>query len=555
MNGALLLIFGVIFFIAAYRFYGRYLKRLFGIDPGRETPAHTSWDGVDYVPTKTPVLFGHHFASIAGAGPIVGPVLAAYLGWGPVVLWVLFGCVFVGAMHDFAAFFLSVRDGGRSIGHVIERQIGYWGRQIFLLFSWAALLLVVAIFAILVAKTFVATPAVATASLLFIGLAPIFGYLVSRGRLSVSRGTIIFVPLLFLSVWIGVRMPLDLGSLLGISAASASRVWLMLLFAYVFVASTIPVWLLLQPRDYLNSFLLYAMIFVGFVGILWAMPAFRMPAFVGWSAGKPGGGTGELFPILFVTVACGACSGFHALVASGTTAKQVENERVILPVGYGSMLVEGVVALMALISVAVLSREEYLAKLASMSPVNAFAGGLAGITTKLGLPLEMGKTFIALAISAFMLTTMDTATRLTRFAWQELFLPRFGEKPAPGKPAAAVLSNTYVATLVVVVLACWLAFGGNGAEIWPVFGASNQLLAALTLLTVTLYLIRRRANFWIALFPMLFMMTISGWALVELFRENLGKNYLLVGATAFLIVMAVVLAAQAVLSLRRVRGK
>ena len=283
MNGAVLIVCGAVVFALAYRFYGRYLQRLFGVEPDRVTPAHTNRDGVDYVPTKLPVLFGHHFASIAGAGPIVGPVLAAFLGWGPVVLWIVFGCVFIGGMHDFASLFLSVRHGGRSIGAVIEEHLGYAGRQIFLLFCWAALILVVAIFAIFVAKTFVHRPAVATASLLFILMSPIFGYLVYRKNVSVLAASLVFVPLLFAFIWVGSALPLDLVAF-GLSAEAARCTWLVVLMAYVAVASVLPVWLLLQPRDYLNSYLLYAMLIAGFVGILFARPTFEMPFFAGWSA-------------------------------------------------------------------------------------------------------------------------------------------------------------------------------------------------------------------------------------------------------------------------------
>ena len=553
MNGALLLIIGLVYFALAYRLYGRFLERTFGTQPDRETPSHAKTDGIDYVPTRLPVLFGHHFASIAGAGPIVGPVVAAYMGWGPVVLWIMLGCVFIGAMHDFAALFLSVRDEGRSIGHVIEKQMGYSGRQIFLLFSWSALILVVAIFAILVAKTFVATPAVATASLLFIAMAPVFGFLVYKKNLPIGLGSLIFVPLLFLFVWVGTVAPLDLTKLCDVEPGTARNIWLLVLLVYVFVASTIPVWLLLQPRDYLNSYLLYAMMIIGVLGVIVARPTLQLPAFVGWTAQKPAGGTGALFPLLFVTVACGACSGFHALVSSGTTAKQIDNERHILPIGYGGMLIEGLLGMMALISVAALSKADLFAQLGKGGggPVKAFAGGLAAFATEIGLPLEIGATFIALAISAFLLTTLDTATRLTRFTWQELFLPRAASgQDVPTLPAAKLMANPFVATIVAVAAAGYLAFSGNVMDIWPVFGASNQLLAALTLLIVTLYLFKRKANYWIALLPMLFMMCITGWALLALFKDKLGKSTPLVIATAFLLAMAVMLAAQAIQSLR-----
>ncbi len=546
MNGAILLIIGIIFFVFAYRFYGRYLEKLFGVDANRKTPAHENRDGVDYVPTKPAVLFGHHFASIAGAGPIVGPILAAYLGWMPVVLWILFGCIFVGAVHDFSALFISVRHQGRSIGSVIEEYLGYSGRQIFLIFCWAALVLIIAIFAILVAKTFVATPAVATASLLFIMMAPIFGFLVYKKGVSLVAGSFVFVPLLFLFIWLGTKYPFDLVEVLGVTELAARNIWIIVLMLYVFVASVLPVWLLLQPRDYLNSYLLYVMMIAGVLGIFVAAPHFVMPAFTGWSATTPKGGIGHIFPILYVTVACGACSGFHALVASGTTAKQLDNERHIKPIGYGAMLVEGILALVAITTVAVLPKADYLALLSSESPIMVFASGLSGFIAKVGLPVLVGKTFIALTISAFMLTTLDTATRLARFTWQEMFLPKDGSKR---KKSFSLLSNPFVATTFSVVLSGYMAFSGSAMEIWPVFGASNQMLAALTLLVVTLVLVKRKVNFWVAFVPMLFMTTITIWALVNLIKVNFNTNWVLLGATAFLLIMAVILAAKAVWSL------
>jgi carbon starvation protein len=443
-----------------------------------------------------------------------------------------------------------------SIAHVIEEHVGYGGLQIFLLFTWAALVLVIAIFAILVAKTFVSSPAVATASLLFVFLALVFGYLVNRKGVSILWASFIFVPLVFISIPVGMRFPLDLTTLFGVSAANAQTLWLITLFVYVFIASTAPVWILLQPRDYLNSYLLYAMILMGVGGILIARPHFEMPAFTGWAAELPGGGFASLFPILFVTVACGACSGFHALVASGTTAKQIDNESHIQPIGYGAMLVEGVVGLVALVSVAVLARGDYFAALGAKGPgpVPTFAAGIAEFATRFGLPAKTGMTFGALAISAFMLTTLDTATRLGRFAWQELFLHREDSKEKTPGFTVTLVRNRFFGTLVVVALAAVLVFTGGGMSIWPVFGASNQLLAALTLLVVTLILVKRRANFWVSLLPMVFMAVLSIWALVQLFFKNLGANAALMVATLFFFVMALILMVQAVVSFARARS-
>ncbi|NLE54355.1 MAG: carbon starvation protein A [Lentisphaerae bacterium] len=558
MNGATLLGVTLVYFLLAYCIYGRRLKAIFGIESKRECPSKRLRDDIDYVPTPMMVLFGHHFASIAGAGPIVGPIVAAYLGWGPACLWILLGCVFIGSMHDFAAMFLSVRNDGRSIAYAIERELGYFGRQLFLSFCFAALILVVAIFALLVAQCFVATPAVATASVLFIAMAPLFGVAVGRKILSLAEASLIFVPILFACVWLGTLIPLDLVAALG-TAQRATSAWIIMLLYYAAVASIIPVWVLLQPRDYLNSYLLYAMMILGIAGIFLYRPEMAMPAFAVSGKTIP-----KLFPLLFVTVACGACSGFHALVASGTSAKQLASERHVLPVAYGGMLVEGILAIIALISVGYLDMsafEQLLSGADKVPPQVAFARGLATFSTKLGLRYDVGVNFVSLAISAFMLTTLDTATRLTRFVWQELLMPQSPAAPtaAPaavsGESAPATggfrgfLSSRWTATLIVVILAGYLGLSGGGLRIWPVFGASNQLLAALTLLAVTLWLIRGKRPVLFAMLPMFFMTIISIWALVCLIMDNWQKSWPLVAVSIILLVLALLLlglAAQAV---------
>jgi len=566
MNGAVLLALSCVLFYLAYHVYGRLVERVFGVDPARPTPAHTLRDGVDYVPTHPAILFGHHFASIAGAGPIVGPVLAAQFGWAAVALWIVLGCILIGSVHDLAAMFLSIRHQGRSIGTVIESLMGYWGRMLFLFFCWFTLVLVVAEFLRIVAVTFVEIPAVATASLLFIGLAVVFGRLVYRGGLSILTGSLIFVPLTFACVYAGTLLPLDLVKLLGCDVATARQLWTVVLLAYCFAASVLPVWLLLQPRDYLNSYLLYAMMALGFIGIFVARPALNLEAFAGWHAVSPLSGRSDpLIPLLFVTVACGACSGFHALVASGTTAKQVDSERHLRPVAYGGMLIEGALAIIALIAVGVMSQAEYAAALKTQGAVKLFAGGIASFTDKLGLPHSAGIVFISLALAAFLMTTLDTATRLARFTWQELFLPR--EQPEDAPPAAApvsssfraLISNRYVATLVAVAAAGWLLLGGGAKSLWPVFASSNQLLAALTLLGCSLWLLRHKRPLALTLLPMLFMMATSGAAITTLFLRNLRvwqsdgfrAGGVMTLTTGILIIMSVALVAMGAVSIRQ----
>ncbi|HQL87612.1 MAG: Carbon starvation protein A [Lentisphaerae bacterium ADurb.Bin082] len=571
MNASWLLILGGVLFLLAYFIYGGYLKRVFGIDPQRPCPSHTHEDGVDYTPTSPLVLFGHHFASIAGAGPIVGPIIAAMFGWGPAFLWIVIGCIFVGSMHDFAALFLSVRNQGRSIAYVIERELGYVGRQIFLFFCLASLILVVTVFTIMTAQSFVSTPAVATASCLFIFMAPCFAITTRQKMLGLAEASILFVPLLFLCIWIGTVLPLDLTALLG-SASAAQVTWRLVLLYYCFVASILPVWFMLQPRDYLNAYLLGAMMILGVVGVLAYRPQINMPAFVNPQDYFPGCKhhvLPGLLPLLFVTIACGACSGFHALVSSGTSSKQLDNERHIQPIGMGAMMVEGLLAILAVISIAQLDFGQYFTQINNdnVPPAMLFSRGIAVFVSKLGISTEFGTTFIALAVSAFMLTSLDTATRLARFIWQELALPASTEtegaddtaaeqaQAAQAAPWKRAMANRWIATGGVVILSGIMVFTGSGLQVWPVFGASNQLLAALTLIVVFLWLLRTRRKTLFALIPAVFMMTISIWSLVILVIDRWGKNKLLSGVGVFLLAMALLIIGLTIKTVQRLRAE
>ena len=547
MNATILLLGTMLIFLIAYRVYGRFLNNLFDVSNERQTPAHVFNDGVDYVPTKFPVLFGHHFASIAGAGPIVGPILAGYFGWLPALIWIIIGSIFIGGVHDFASMVVSARNDGHSIGYLVEKYMGYYGRQIFLFFTLAALLLVVAIFSILIAKICTSVPSVFTASCLFILIAPIYGYLVYRKGLSVVKGSFVFVPLLFISVFIGIYYPVDLMKIMGLSTGTVNNIMIIILLIYCFIASIMPVWLLLQPRDYLNSFLLYAMLILALAGILFVSPDLNMKAFNGWEITQANGSIMDLFPMIFVVVACGACSGFHSLVSSGTSSKQVYSEKDMLRVGYGAMLVEGVVAVIALISVAYLTEAQFANTMRHTSPINAFANGIGSMVEEFGISEHFAVVFISLTVSAFMLTTLDTATRLARFTWQEMFIKNNENlKDAEKDTGHKFFGNIYVATLGCVVIAGYLAFSGNGNAIWPVFGASNQLLAALSLLTVTLYLITNKKNYWVSLIPTIFMLIVSLWALIILLKLNINQGeYALITATVFLIIMAIAICIKA----------
>ena len=517
MSGTVLLAVAVILYVTAYFTYGRWIRRHLGVSDETPTPAHVHSDGVDYVPARRTVLLGHHFASIAGVGPIVGPILGATYGWLPAMLWLVLGNILIGAVHDFTVLVTSIRHDGKSIASLAEHYLGRSGKRVFLVFGWFALVLVIAVFTIVVAKTFVAHPEAATASGLFVILALAFGYALHVRRVPFVPATIVGVILLFASVWAGLRFPLEL----------SYNTWVALLLGYVFVASVVPVWILLQPRDYLNSFLLYVMLAAGFVGLLFTNPGVRLELFAGFEDPK----LGAMFPILFVTVACGAISGFHSLVASGTTAKQIDRESDAQFIGYGSMLLEGVLAVVALLTAIMLTRDTYTTTLAEAGAVALFSRGLGSFTVALGVPLAVGTSFAALAISAFALTTLDTSARLGRYAFEELF---------EGTRHERWLSHRVVATLATVAAGAALALNKGGTmSIWPVFGAANQMLAALALMTVSAFLSHRAIDNRFVRIPAVVMFVVTLSAIVWLVISNIrAHNYPLV-------LVAIILAAAA----------
>ncbi len=522
MSAMLLVLISVVVFLVAYATYGSYLAKKWGIDIKRKTPAHTLNDGVDYLPAKAPVLLGHHFSSIAGAGPIVGPIGAAIFGWVPVFLWIIIGSIFFGGVHDMGALFASVRHDGKSLGEVIGEHIGTSGKRLFSVFSWLTLLLVVAAFTNIVAGTFVSVPEAATASILFIAIAVGFGVFVYRKGVSLTIGSVIGVILLVVCIWLGNMFPLSL----------SKEAWMFILLGYIFVASVTPVWILLQPRDYLNSFLLYAMLIGGLVGIFIANPKMQLAPVTSFNVdGK------WMFPMLFVIVACGAISGFHSLVGSGTTSKQLDSEKDIKLIGYGSMLIEGVLAVIALVTVAYITKEQ-AAELSN--PVTIFSTGLGNFMSSFGLKAEVGTSFTALAISAFALTSLDTATRLARFIFQEAF----NTKGKAQSKSAKILTNRFVATGITVVVGGSLAFKG-WSEIWPIFGSANQLLSAIALLTLGVWLKSMGKEHRMATIPMVFMFAVTLFALVQLIFANL-TNYILLFFSVALFVLAIVLIVQSV---------
>lgn len=544
MSGLLLIASIIVFVLIAYTTYGAYIARKLGVDPSRRTPAHTKSDNIDYVPTNRYVVLGHHFASIAGAGPIVGPVLAAAFGWLPVYLWILVGGIFMGAVHDFASTVASLRHEGKSIGEIIRLYIGERGKKYFLVFSFATMLLVVAVFTNIVATTFVQVPTAATASVFFIGLAIVFGIALRRSGLSLTSLTVIGVFLLFTGIWFGENNPLILSS----DADTAVNIWRVLLLVYIFFSAVAPVWLLLQPRDYLNSFMLYAVMAGGLIGIVMLNPTVNLEAFRGFRVEMGAeGALVWLFPILFVTVACGAISGFHSLVSSGTTAKQLDNEKDAKFVAYGGMLVEVVLAGVAIIAVATLAATQFTEFYSAGQYVAAFAAGVGTFIAAvplLNIPAEVGTTFAALAVSAFALTSLDTCCRLARYLFQEFF--EGSDKPV----MKSLSSNRYIGTGFAVICGAALVFSGSAGALWPMFGSANQLLAALALLAASVWLAKRGTDNRYVRYPMIFMFTVTLTALVTLGYNNYTVgNYLLTVIAGALFILAITLAVQASRSL------
>lgn len=530
MNAALLLVVGCVILIVGYVTYGKWLAEQWGIDENRVTPAHELEDGNDYVPAKAPVLMGHHFSSIAGAGPINGPIQAAVFGWVPVLLWVLIGGIFFGAVHDFGALFASIRHKGQSIGEVIEDSMGTSAKRLFIIFSYLTLILVVAAFASIVANTFKATydesgvldkvassanASTAMISILFILVAIVFGFLVYRRNAGLGLSTVIGVAAIVLCMAIGLNFhPLYLNG----------TTWMIIVGIYITIASVTPVWILLQPRDYLSSFLLYGMMIVAVVGIVGAHPTIDIPAFTGFvdqATNGSGVSLGTLFPALFITIACGAISGFHSLVGSGTTAKQLDNERDARPIAYGGMLIECALALISLCAVGYIWKEYVPGGVTT--PTAVFATGISRMCAT--IPFLAGAehviySLLILAVSAFCLTSLDTATRLARYMFQEFWLNP-GEDISSVTGFRAILVKPIVATLITVVLGIFLGLNGY-ANIWALFGAANQLLAALGLMAVATWLGQIGKNNKMFFIPMFFMLIVTICSLLLTIKTNLG---------------------------------
>lgn len=508
MNGLTMMILAVVVLGGAYLIYGRYLAKKWGINPDSKTPAYEMEDGVDYVPADTNVVFGHQFASIAGAGPINGPIQAAMFGWLPVMLWILLGGVFFGAVQDFASMYASVKNKGRSIGYIIELYIGKLGKRLFLLFTWLFSILVVAAFADIVAGTFngfdangatvTANGAVATTSLLFIVFAVGLGFYLKYTRFPKMLNTLFAIALLVLAVGLGLVFPIYV----------PQSAWLIFVFIYVIIACVTPVWALLQPRDYLNSYLLIAMIVGSVLGICVYNPSMNLPSFTAFKLTAANGSVSYLFPALFVTIACGAVSGFHSLVASGTASKQIKNEKNMLPVSFGAMLLESLLAITALIAAGFVATQEGLP---AGTPPQLFAQAISIFLTSLGLPESVCYTLITLAISAFALTSLDSVARVGRIAFQEFFTDD-SIAPEDQSPLNKVLTNKYFATILTLVL-CYALSRAGYASIWPLFGSANQLLSALALIACAVFLKKTKRQGAMLWGPMVIMLGVTFTAL------------------------------------------
>lgn len=517
MNGLVIVLIGIVCLGAGYLLYGRWLANKWGLDPKAKTPAFTHEDGEDYVPSSKFTVFSHQFSSIAGAGPVTGPILASVFGWVPVLLWLIVGGLFFGAVQDFGALYASVKNEGKSMGMIIEKYIGKTGRKLFMLFCWLFTLLVIAAFTDMVAGTFVAKgvegmaektanadASAASISMLFIVVAIILG-LVQKSIAKAGKKmnewvkAIVAIVLLVAMFAVGMALPIY----------ATKSAWIYIIMAYLFLASVMPMWLLMQPRDYMTTFMLLGMIIGAVLGVVVAHPSMNLNAFNGFTVGS-GASKQMLFPTLFVTIACGAVSGFHSLVSSGTSSKTISNEKDMPMVGYGAMVVEsllGIVALVVVGAVAVNGTKP------AGTPFAIFSTGVAGFLEKLGVPVHVATVFMTMCVSALALTSLDSVARIGRMSFQELF---YGDStdPATMTPVQRVLTNKYFATVITLFFGYLLTLGGYN-NVWPLFGSANQLLAAMVLIAIAVFLKTTGRTGWTLYAPMFIMLAVTFTALVQ----------------------------------------
>ena len=517
MNGLLLLGLSALILVVAYLFYGRYLVKTWGIDPKATTPAVAKEDGTDFVPTNKWSVFAHQFSSIAGAGPVTGPVMAMMFGWLPAFLWVIVGGVFFGAVQDFGALYASVKTEGKSMGQIIEKYIGRKGKKLFFLFCWIFTLIVIAAFADMVAGTFNGISAdgaklapnasAASISILYVFVAMAFGLFLKKVKLEGLPKVILGIALIIAMLALGIMFPVY----------ATKTTWIYVVFVYIFFASVTPMWLLKTPRDYLTTFLFIGMIVAAVIGVFVSNPTITTPAFVGF---KSASGS-YIFPTLFVTIACGAVSGFHSLVSSETSSKLVENEKDMLQVGYGSMLLESLLAILVIVIVGALPNlkasgvlDSTLANMAladTATPFTKFSAGVTGLVAQLGLPQSWGLCIMTMFVSALALTSLDAVARISRMSFQEVFEVEEGQEPSG---LVKVLTNKYVSTIISLVCGYLLSLGGY-VNIWPLFGSANQLLAAMVLISLAVFLkVTGRKGFMLYI-PMVLMFIVTMTALVQ----------------------------------------
>ena len=509
MNGLVIVLIGIVVLGAGYLLYGRWLANKWGLDPKAKTPAYTHEDGQDYVPSSKLTVFAHQFSSIAGAGPVTGPILASVFGWVPVLLWLLIGGLFFGAVQDFGALYASVKNEGKSMGMIIEKYIGRTGRKLFMLFCWLFTLLVMAAFTDMVAGTFVgkgvegmtkatsyANSAAASISMLFIVVAIIFGLIQKKvGKMKEWVRAVVAIALLVVMFIIGMKLPMY----------ATKSTWIYIVMAYLFLASVMPMWLLMEPRDYMTTFMLLGMIIGAVVGVIAEHPTMKLTAFNGFQVDGS-----YLFPTLFVTIACGAVSGFHSLVSSGTSSKTISNEKDMPMVGYGAMVVEsllGIIALVVVGAVAVNGTKP------DGTPFAIFSSGVAGFFEKFGIPVQVATVFMTMCVSALALTSLDSVARIGRMSFQELF---YGDTTDTSKMPGwqKVLTNKYFATIITLFFGYLLTLGGYN-NIWPLFGSANQLLAALVLIALAVFLKTTGRTGWTLYIPMFVMLAVTFTALIQ----------------------------------------
>ncbi|RLJ71196.1 carbon starvation protein [Hydrogenivirga caldilitoris] len=550
MNAVGLIAFAFLVYALGYIFYSRFLsEKVFRLDDRRKTPAHELEDGVDYVPTNKWILLGHHFTSITGAGPIVGPAIAVIWGWVPALLWVVLGAVFIGAVHDLGALVASIRHKGKSIGTILGEYAGERARVLFLLLILALAILVNAVFAYVIALLFIKYPSSVIPAWVIVPLAILFGFSVYRLKINFLVPTVVFLLLLYLSMYVGSLYPVDIGPVSSSLGVGPVMFWIIVLFIYTFFASALPVWLLLQPRDFLNGLQVLVLLVLVYIGALFANPKVAAPSFTLFPEGAP-----PIFPFLFITIACGALSGFHALVSSGTTSKQLYRESDARTVGYLGFLGESSLAVAVIVActagIAMVSSDRFAQLYSSWANINksaipAVVEGGANLVSSLGIGTGLSSTLLATLIVLFAATTMDTSVRIQRYILNELG-QIYSIKP---------LKNGWFASLIAVLSSMGLVLakeGGKGGLLfWPVFGAANQLLAGLALLVTYLYLRRENRPTLYVLVPLILVLIITSLAMfLNLVNNAVKGDYLLAGVSGIILMLEIAIILESVNAIR-----